>query len=109
MQDTNEKEDIMFNLSMNKIAKTSLLVAVMMGASMGVSADTLIPADLTSNLEQNISAQMQDMMQVAQRELSLSLQTQLSEAMFEIETSDAESKLAQEPSEKVITSAMVKE
>lgn len=99
----------MFNLSVSKIAKTSLLVAVMMGASMSVNADTLIPADLTSNLEKNISAQMQDMMQVAQRELSLSLQTQLSEAMFEVEASDVESQLAQETSEKTITSAMVKE
>ncbi|AQS40183.1 hypothetical protein Sps_05114 [Shewanella psychrophila] len=99
----------MFNSTVSKIAKASLVAAVLMGASMGAQADGLILTDLTSNIEQNISAQMQDMMQVAQRELSLSLQTQLSEAMFELEGNGEASELAQKQSETVITSAMVKE
>ena len=99
----------MFNSTVSKIAKASLVVAVLMGASMGAHADGLILTDLTRNIEQNISAQMQDMMQVAQRELSLSLQTQLAEAMFEIEDSSKVSELAQKQSEAVITSAMVKD
>ncbi|QFU24454.1 hypothetical protein FM038_021450 [Shewanella eurypsychrophilus] len=99
----------MFNSTAKKITKTALVIAVLMGASMGAHADSLIPSDLTSNIEKNIAAQMQDMMQVAQTELSLSLQTQLSEAMFEMNSNEDVSQLAQEQSEKVITSAMVKE
>ena len=99
----------MFNSTVSKIAKASLVVAVLMGASMGAHADGLLVTDLTRNIEQSIGAQMQDMMQVAQRELSLSLQTQLAEAMFEIEDSSKVSELAQKQSETVITSAMVKD
>ncbi|MBW8182653.1 hypothetical protein [Shewanella nanhaiensis] len=99
----------MFNSTISKVAKSSLVVAVLMGASVTANADTLIPTDLTSNLEQNIAAQMQDMMQVAQRELSISLQAQLSSSMFDAEESDEAEQLAQEPTELAITSAMVKE
>ncbi|NRB24904.1 hypothetical protein [Shewanella sp.] len=99
----------MFNSTVSKIAKASLVVAVLMGASMGAHADGLLVTDLTRNIEQSIGAQMQDMMQVAQRELSLSLQTQLAEAMFELDVSGTASELAQRQSETVITSAMVKE
>ncbi len=98
----------MFNSTLTQIAKVSLAAAVLMGASVSAHADTLIPTDLTSNIEQNISAQMQDMMQVAQRELSMSLQAQLSEAMFEVDAED-EAQLANEKNEQAITSAMVKE
>ncbi len=99
----------MFNSTIGKIAKTSLVAAVLMGASATVNADTLIPADLTSNIEQNIAAQMQDMMQLAQRELSISLQTQLSSSMFDSNEADEANQLAQEPKEAVITSVMVEE
>lgn len=105
----NGKDDIMFNSTAKKIAKSSLVIAVLMGASMTANADSLIPSDLTSNIESNLTAQMQEMMQVAQTELSLSLQTQLSEVMFEMGSEEADSQLAQEPSETVITSAMIKE
>lgn len=98
----------MFNSTLTQIAKVSLAAAVLMGASVSAHADTLIPTDLTSNIEQNISAQMQDMMQVAQRELSMSLQAQLSDAMFEVDAED-ETQLAKEKNEQAITSAMVKE
>jgi len=98
----------MFNSTLTQIAKVSLAAAVLMGASVSAHADTLIPSDLTSNIEQNISAQMQDMMQVAQRELSMSLQAQLSDAMFEVDAED-ETQLANEKNEQAITSAMVKE
>jgi len=98
----------MFNSTLSQIAKVSLAAAVLMGASVSAHADTLIPADLTSNIEQNISAQMQDMMQVAQRELSMSLQAQLSDALFEADAAD-ETQLAKEKNEQAITSAMVKE
>jgi|GEM_PF-4318776 len=98
----------MFNSTLTQIAKVSLAAAVLMGASVSAHADTLIPADLTSHIEQNISAQMQDMMQVAQRELSLSLQAQLAEAMFEVAAED-ENQFAKEMTEQEITSAMVKE
>lgn len=98
----------MFNSTLSQIAKVSLAAAVLMGASVSAHADTLIPTDLTSNIEQNISAQMQDMMQVAQRELSMSLQAQLSEAMFEVDA-EGETQLANEKNEQAITSAMVKE
>ncbi|EDQ01964.1 hypothetical protein [Shewanella benthica] len=99
----------MFNSTVSKIAKASLVVAVLMGASMGAHADGLMLTDLTRNIEQNISAQMQDMMQVAQHELSLSLQTHLAEAMFELEDSGKVSELVQLQSETGITSAMVKD
>lgn len=99
----------MFNSTISKIAKTSLVVAVLMGASASVNADTLISTDLTSNIEQNIAAQMQDMMQVAQRELSLSLQAQLSSSMFDSNEADEANQFAQDPKEVVITSAMVEE
>lgn len=98
----------MFNSTISKMAKTSLVVAVLMGASATVNADTLLSSDLTSNIEQNIAAQMQDMMQVAQRELSMSLQEQLSSSMFD-NKADEVKQLAQEPTETVITSAMVEE
>ncbi|WP_299790899.1 hypothetical protein [uncultured Shewanella sp.] len=98
----------MINSTLTRIAKVSLAVAVLMGASVSAQADTLIPTDLTSNIEQNISAQMQDMMQVAQRELSMSLQAQLSDVMFEA-TAEDDTQLAQEATEQAITSAMVKE
>ena len=99
----------MLNLTISKIVKLSLVVTVLMGVSVGAHADSLILTDLTSNIEQNISAQMQDLMQVTQRELSLSLQTQLAEAMFELKGSEEVNQLVQKTSEKVITSAMVKE
>ncbi|MFT5236234.1 MAG: hypothetical protein ACI90A_001603 [Shewanella sp.] len=99
----------MFNSTISKVAKASLVVAVLMGASATVNADTLISTNLTSNIEQNIAAQMQDMMQLAQRELSMSLQTQLSSSMFDSHEADEANQLAQEPKEAVITSAMVEE
>ncbi|MEI6858410.1 MAG: hypothetical protein V5788_01210 [Shewanella sp.] len=99
----------MLSLMVNKIAKVSLVVTIMMGVSIGVHAETLTLASLTKNIEQNISAQMQEMMQVTQREISLSLQTQLLETMFELKDSKKIGQLAKKQSETVITSEMVKE
>lgn len=95
----------MFNSTISKIAKTSLVIAVLMGAT--ANADTLTPTDLTSNIEQNIAAQMQGMMQLAQRELSMSLQAQLSSSMFDRNEAYEANQLVQEPKEAVMTSAMV--
>ncbi|MEC4728578.1 hypothetical protein HWQ46_23950 [Shewanella sp. D64] len=97
----------MFNSTISKIAKTSLVIAVLMGATATANADTLIPTDLTSNIEQNIATQMQGMMQLAQRELSMSLQAQLSSSMFDRNEAYEANQLVQEPKEAVMTSAMV--
>ncbi|NRD72733.1 hypothetical protein HQQ94_05610 [Shewanella sp. VB17] len=78
----------MFNSIIGKMAKSSLMAAVLMGASVTANADTLIPTDLTRNIEQNITAQLQDMLLTAQRELSMSIQAQISSSMFDVDEAD---------------------
>ncbi|MDB0034745.1 hypothetical protein N9E78_00315, partial [bacterium] len=84
----------------------SLTAVVLMGASVTANADTLIPTDLTSNIEQNIAAQLQDMLLMAQRELSTSIQAQISSSMFDV---DEANELVPVPEEAVLENASVKQ
>ncbi len=80
----------MFNSTVSKTIKASLLTAVILGVSATAQADNSLISDVASNIEQNISSQMQEMMSKAQTELSLSIQSQMSEMMFDM---DAEQEL----------------
>lgn len=80
----------MFNSTVSKTIKASLLTAVILGVSATAQADNSLITDVASNIEQNISSQMQEMMSKAQTELSLSIQSQMSEMMFDM---DAEQEL----------------
>ncbi|KIO38374.1 hypothetical protein [Shewanella sp. cp20] len=64
---------------MNKLTKVSLIASLLVGASFSASADDFIPTDITAKLERHLATQMQEMMVTAQQELTLSLQTQLSD------------------------------
>ncbi|GIU41282.1 hypothetical protein AB4298_13365 [Shewanella sp. 10N.261.52.F9] len=81
----------MFNSTVSKTIKASLLTAVILGVSATAQADNSLISDVASNIEQNISSQMQEMMSKAQTELSLSIQSQMSEMMFDM---DSEQELA---------------
>ncbi|MCL1139493.1 hypothetical protein [Shewanella pneumatophori] len=81
----------MFNSTVSKTLKAFLLTAVMLGVSTTAHADNALITDVTKNIEQNISSQMQEMINSAQTELSLSIQSQMSELMFDM---DAEQELA---------------
>ncbi|MCK8046787.1 hypothetical protein MSG37_18005 [Shewanella sp. 1CM18E] len=81
----------MFNSTVSKTLKVSLLTAVMLGVSATAHADNTLITDVAKNIEQNISSQMQEMINSAQTELSLSIQSQMSELMFDM---DAEQELA---------------
>lgn len=74
----------MFNSTVSKTLKASLLTAVMFGVSATANADNSLITDVANNIEQNISSQMQEMINSAQTELSLSIQSQMSEMMFDM-------------------------
>ncbi|ACJ27546.1 Conserved hypothetical protein [Shewanella piezotolerans WP3] len=102
----------MFNSIVMKTVKTSVLTVALLGASLSAQAETSLVSEVASNIEQNISAQMQDIVAKAQTELSLSIQSQMSEMMFELDSSeeiDASALAAEKVETPLVTSALVKD
>ncbi|MCL1057309.1 hypothetical protein L2729_04775 [Shewanella gelidimarina] len=102
----------MFNSIVMKTVKTSVLTAVLLGASVSAQAETSLVSEVANSLEQNISAQMQDMVSKAQTELSLSIQSQMSEMMFELSSDEdlkAEMLTAEKVEKPLVTSALIKD
>lgn len=102
----------MFNSTVLKTVKASVFTALLLGASASVHAETSLVSDVANNIEQNISAQMQDMMSKAQTELSLSIQAQMSEMLFDMDTEQqvtSEQLAAENKEQPLVTSAVVKD
>lgn len=74
----------MFNSTLTNKIRSGLVVIGLMGMSLSVQAEGLPTGDVISSIEQNISAQTQEMMATAKREFILSIQTQLAEAVVEL-------------------------
>lgn len=68
---------------MNKLTKMSLIAATFIGVSFSATAEDFIPNDISATLERQLAAQMQEAIAIAQQELTLSLQAQLSESLFD--------------------------
>lgn len=73
-------------LKAGKLVTLSVATVMLMGASVETEAniDPLLITNLTQTLEQEVTQQMQEMVEQAKNELTLSLQTQLSELMVEV-------------------------
>ncbi|GIU28410.1 hypothetical protein [Shewanella sp. MBTL60-007] len=102
----------MFNSTVLKTVKASVFTALLLGASATVHAETSLVSEVANNIEQNISAQMQDMMTKAQTELSLSIQAQMSEMLFDMESEQQttnEQLAAENKEQPLVTSAVVKD
>ncbi|WP_299805916.1 hypothetical protein [uncultured Shewanella sp.] len=104
----------MFNSTVLKTVKASVFTALLLGVSATTSAhaETSLVSDVANNIEQNISAQMQDMMAKAQTELSLSIQAQMSEMLFDMDSEQqvTNDQLAAENKEQpLVTSAVAKD
>lgn len=74
----------MFNSTLTNKIRSGLVVIGLMGMSLSAQAEGLPTGDVISSIEQNISAQTQEMMASAKREFILSIQTQLAEAVVEL-------------------------
>ncbi|MCG9728566.1 hypothetical protein L1D44_01655 [Shewanella sp. Isolate13] len=102
----------MFNSTVLKTVKASVFTALLLGTSATVHAETSLVSEVANNIEQNISAQMQDMMTKAQTELSLSIQAQMSEMLFDMESEQQttnEQLAAENKEQPLVTSAVVKD
>ncbi|WP_028774877.1 hypothetical protein [Shewanella waksmanii] len=97
----------MINSTVKKVALVSLTLTGLLASSFSAQANESLVSEMTAGLESNLASQMQEVMNVAQRELSLSIQAQLSETLFE--TQDVDVAATQDNQEEVITSAMIKE
>jgi hypothetical protein len=72
----------MFTSNIKSVIKSGLLVATLFGVNAGVQANVLSVGEISNSIERNLSAQAQEMLQVARSELLLSLQTQLADAAY---------------------------
>ncbi|ABZ78204.1 conserved hypothetical protein [Shewanella halifaxensis HAW-EB4] len=102
----------MFNSTVLKTVKASVFTALLLGTSATVHAETSLVSDVANNIEQNISAQMQDMMTKAQTELSLSIQAQMSEMLFDMASEEQvtnEQLAAENKDQPLVTSAVTKD
>lgn len=68
---------------MNKFTRMSLVAATFIGISFSATAEDFIPNEISATLERQLAAQMQEAIAVAQQELTLSLQAQLSESLLD--------------------------
>ncbi|GIU45339.1 hypothetical protein [Shewanella algidipiscicola] len=68
---------------MNKFTRMSLVAATFIGISFSATAEDFIPNDISATLERQLAAQMQDAITLVKQELTLSLQAQLSESLFD--------------------------
>ncbi|MGS0692574.1 hypothetical protein ACVBIO_14620 [Shewanella sp. 0m-8] len=102
----------MFNSTVLKTVKASLFTAVLLAASTTAQAENSIITDVANNIEKNISSQMQEMMSKAQTELSLSIQSQMSEIMFDLGSEHElvnEQLTATNNDKPLVTSAVIKD
>ncbi|WP_394204363.1 hypothetical protein [Shewanella waksmanii] len=97
----------MINSTVKKVALVSLTLTGLLASSFSAQANDNLVAEMTAGLENNLASQMQEVMNVAQRELSLSIQAQLSETLFE--SQNVEVAASEDEQDAVLTSAMVKE
>ncbi|WOT04653.1 hypothetical protein [Shewanella youngdeokensis] len=79
----------MLNSIVVKTLKASVITVALLGTSLTAQADTSLLSGVAQKLEHSISEQVQGMLAKAQTELSLSIQSQVSEMVFEFDESDA--------------------
>ncbi len=96
------------NKFIKSLTKASLISSFVVGLSFSINANELQSTDIVKSLERNIAAQMREAVQVAQQEIRLSVQAQLSESLFEMQDSVAIAKSKVTKKEPVITSAALK-
>ncbi len=96
------------NSPTRSLVSISLMTSLLVGLSFSVNANELQSTDIVKSLERNIAAQMREAVQVAQQELRLSVQAQLSESLFEMQDSVAIANRKATKKKFVITSAAVK-
>lgn len=77
----------MSTLTFKNSVKSLFIVGALCGASISAQADVL-PTDIVSAIETNLSAQTAEMLAAAKREIVLSLQTQLAESLYELTTEE---------------------
>ncbi|WP_445773719.1 hypothetical protein [Shewanella sp.] len=87
----------MFTLTSNKLVnrtvKFSIAAVVLATASVSAQADEISVTSTFQTLEKNISQASQEMIATAKQEFMLSLQTQIAQQVYDINTSVAQTSL----------------
>ncbi|WP_282110184.1 hypothetical protein [Shewanella algicola] len=102
----------MFTLTSNIVRRTvqlSVAAAVLVTASVSAQADEISLSNTLNSIEQNMTQASQEMISTAKQEFMLSLQTQIAEQVYEVNSSLAQVVLTEPEEPKTAIAAQATE
>ncbi|MCT8987737.1 hypothetical protein [Shewanella phaeophyticola] len=102
----------MFTLTSNIVRRTvqlSVAAAVLVTASVSAQADEISLSSTLSSIEQNMAQASQEMISTAKQEFMLSLQTQIAEQVYDVNSSLAQVVLTEPEAPKTAIAAQATE